>query len=304
MRFLKPMLATLIDGPFDSSEYVYEIKWDGYRLISIVEKGKVTLYSRNGINVTEKYSPIAKALKGTKHDAIFDGELVALDSRGKSIFELMQHADSETKLQYCVFDLLCFKGKDLRSKTLIERKQLLKEALPRNKQIVYSEHIEKEGKKFFAVAKKKGLEGIIAKTKVGKYYSGKRTREWLKIKTGHEQEVVIVGFTAPQKSRKHFGSLVLAVHEGTLWRYVGRAGTGFDEALLKLLHDKMKKLITKQKPITEKVPDEKQTTWIKPNLVGEVKFTEWTSNGEMRHPAFKGLRTDKKATQVTRELPA
>jgi bifunctional non-homologous end joining protein LigD len=141
----------------------------------------------------------------------------------------------------------------------------------------------------------------MAKLASGRYHSGERTREWLKVKASQEQEVVIVGFTAPRRSRKYFGALLLAVREGKSWKYAGRAGTGFDAETLHSLHRKMVPLITKTKPIAAKVPSEAATTWVKPKLVAEVKFTEWTAAGEMRHPVFLGLRTDKKATEVTRE---
>ena len=143
----------------------------------------------------------------------------------------------------------------------------------------------------------------MAKLASGRYHSGVRTREWLKVKTSQEQEVVIVGFTAPRRSRKYFGALVLAVREGKGWKYAGRAGTGFNSETLSTLHQMMGPLISDTKPVREKVPDAANTTWIKPKLVAQVKFTEWTEAGEMRHPVFLGLRTDKKATEVTREMP-
>jgi bifunctional non-homologous end joining protein LigD len=155
----------------------------------------------------------------------------------------------------------------------------------------------------FKRASRAGEEGVMAKFARGHYYSGQRTREWLKVKASLGQEVVIVGFTAPRRSRQYFGALVLAVREGNGWRYVGRAGSGFDRESLKSLHALMVPLITKTKPVAEKVPDQGNTTWVKPKLVGEVKFTEWTSKGEMRHPVFLGLRGDKKATDVIREIP-
>ena len=143
----------------------------------------------------------------------------------------------------------------------------------------------------------------MAKLASGRYHSGARTREWLKVKASREQEVVIVGFTAPRRSRKYFGALVLAVREGKGWKYAGRAGTGFNAETLRTLHRLTVPLITKTKPVPEKVPDAANTTWVEPKLVAEVKFTEWTEAGEMRHPVFLGLRTDKPATQVTREMP-
>ena len=155
----------------------------------------------------------------------------------------------------------------------------------------------------FKRASRAGEEGVMAKLATSRYYSGERTRDWLKVKASLGQEVVIVGFTAPRRSREYFGSLLLAVRDGNAWRYVGRAGTGFDREMLKSLHALMVPLITTTKPVAEKVPDAANTTWIKPKLVGEVKFTEWTAKGEMRHPVFLGLRTDKKATDVIRENP-
>jgi bifunctional non-homologous end joining protein LigD len=297
-----PMLATLVDKPFNDTGWVFETKWDGFRVVAVIKKGKVTLYSRNGTDVTMRYPAVAKALVRTKYDAVIDGELVALDSKGRSRFQLLQNAlNTKTELQYCVFDLLFLDGKDLRKKTLLERKVLLEGIVPKTPLIKYSAHKATTGVTLFAEAKKKDLEGIMAKRAAGRYYSGKRTREWLKIKTAHRQEVVIVGFTAPRRSRKYFGALVLAVREGKRWQYVGRAGTGFDAALLQSIHAKLMPLVVPQKPVAEKVPDEAQTTWVRPKLVGEVKFTEWTRGNEMRHPAFVGLRDDKPASQVVRE---
>jgi bifunctional non-homologous end joining protein LigD len=167
----------------------------------------------------------------------------------------------------------------------------------------YSGHIAEKGKKFFHKAERSGLEGIMAKRAKGFYYSGKRTREWLKIKTALRQEVVIVGYTPPEGTRRYFGSLVLALRDKGRWVYAGRAGTGFDSAALKMIYDKMQPLVRREKPFEQKVPEEKATTWLKPKLVGEVKFTEWTHEGQMRHPAFIGLRDDKRAEDVTRERP-
>ncbi len=155
----------------------------------------------------------------------------------------------------------------------------------------------------FEKARRAGEEGVMAKLASSRYRSGVRTRDWLKVKAHQEQEVVIVGFTAPRRSRKYFGALVLAVREDGGWAYVGRAGTGFDAARLRDIHALMVPLITDKRPVAAKVPDEAHTTWVKPKLVAEVKFTEWTTGGEMRHPVFLGLRTDKKASDVVRELP-
>jgi bifunctional non-homologous end joining protein LigD len=216
----------------------------------------------------------------------------------------LQNAEREpARLLYCVFDLLYLDGRDLRRKTLLERKAALKKILPKSRLLLYSEHLVGEGIAAFNRAKRAQEEGVIAKLVSGLYHSGLRTREWLKIKASQEQEVVIAGFTAPRGSRKYFGALVLAVREGNGWRYVGRAGTGFNAETLRTVYEKLAPLITDMKPIPEKVPDAGNTTWVNPELVAEVKFTEWTAAGEMRHPVFLGLRTDKPATEVIREKP-
>jgi bifunctional non-homologous end joining protein LigD len=301
----RPMLATIADKPFDSKEWVYETKWDGFRLIAEVKRGSVRLFSRNGIEVTARYPAIAQALRPIVEPCVIDGELVALDTKGRSHFQLLQNAmrDEKTRLQYCVFDLLFLGTEDVRHKPLLERKRLLKQMLPRTKLLRYSEHIQEKGIALFEQAKQAGLEGVMAKLASGLYSSGKRTREWLKFKAMNEQEVVVVGYTAPRRSRKYFGALVLAVRESSQWQYVGHAGTGFDEETLQMLYNKMQPLKTKTKPFTVKVKDEAQTTWLRPQLVAEVKFTEWTDRGEMRHPVYLGLRGDKKATDVMREVP-
>ena len=282
---LQPMLATLTDGPFDDAEWVFEDKYDGFRMVAEIENGKVALYSRNGKVISHSYIEVAKALEGVKVDAVIDGELVALDTDGVSHFQLLQNAlRHEAKLLYCVFDLMFHDGEDLRGLTLLERKKRLKGLLPRHKLIGFSRHRKTFGTKFFEEAERQGLEGIMAKRAESTYMSGGRTTDWLKIKTAKRQEVVIAGFTAPKRSRPFFGSLVLAVREENAWRYIGHVGTGFTHKTLEELHGKLWKLKTAKSPFPAKVKDEGVTTWIKPSLVAEVKFTEWTTAGEMRHP--------------------
>lgn len=302
LKQYRPMLATLIDAPFDKKDWVFETKYDGFRMVAVIAKGKVTLYSRNGTDVTRRYLPIAHALKQVKRDAVVDGELVALDRQGVSRFQLLQNAlRAKALLRYYVFDILFLDGKDLRKLPLLKRKERLQGIVPASPLIAYSTHRFEHGKRYFVEAKKKKEEGIIAKRAAGPYVSGKRTREWLKIKTGARQEVVIVGFTLPRRSRKYFGSLVLAVRDGKKWRYIGHVGTGFDRTTLKDIHTRLMPLCTARKPFDDKIRYENQTVWVKPKLVGEVKFTEWTDKGEMRHPAFIGLRNDKKAEEVVHE---
>jgi len=299
---LQPMLATLTDGPFDDNDWIFEDKYDGFRMVATIEGGEVTLYSRNGKIVSHNYSEVAKALEGMKHDAVIDGELVAIGSDGLSHFQLLQNARRhEAKLQYCAFDLMFQDGDDLRGLSLLERKKRLKAVLPKHKLIAFSHHRATFGTKFFHEADRNGLEGIMAKRADSKYLSGARTDNWLKIKTSKRQEVVIAGFTAPKRTRPFFGALALALRENHGWRYIGHVGAGFTHKTLEDLHGRLVKLKSPKSPFPAKVKDESVTTWVKPSLVAEVKFTEWTGSGEMRHPVYLGLRTDKRAEDVVRE---
>jgi bifunctional non-homologous end joining protein LigD len=204
---LRPMLATLTDAPFDDKDWIFETKYDGFRMVANIECGKVTLYSRNGKILTRHYSEVAKALQGTKNDAVIDGELVAIGSDGLSHFQLLQNARRrEAKLQYCAFDLMFQEGEDLRRLTLLERKKRLKTILPKHRLIVFS-NCATFGTKFFHEAERKGLERIMAKRADSQYLSGVRTDQWLKIKTSKRQEAVITGFTAPKRARPFFGAL-------------------------------------------------------------------------------------------------
>jgi bifunctional non-homologous end joining protein LigD len=299
---LQPMLATLTDGPFDDPGWVFEDKYDGFRMVSKIEGGSVTLYSRNGKIISHSYIEVARALEGVKGDAVIDGELVALDTHGVSHFQLLQNAlRNEAKLQYCAFDLMFHDGEDLRGLSLLERKTRLRAILPRHKLITFSRHRKTFGTKFFEEAGRQGLEGIMGKRADSRYFSGGRTTDWLKIKTSKRQEVVIAGFTAPRRTRPFFGALVLALREKNAWRYIGHVGTGFSHKTLEELHGKLVKLKSAKSPFPARVKDEAVTTWVKPSLVAEVKFTEWTRSGEMRHPVYLGLRTDKRAEDVVRE---
>jgi bifunctional non-homologous end joining protein LigD len=299
---LQPMLATLTEAPFDDAGWVFEDKYDGFRMVATIRDGKVTLYSRNGKIISHSYLDVAKALEGVKGDAVIDGELVALDKAGVAHFQLLQNAlRHEAKLQFCAFDLMFQDGEDLRGLPLLARKKRLKSILPRHKLIAFSRHRKGDGTRFFEEAERRGLEGIMAKRADSSYVSGARTDNWLKIKTSKRQEAVIAGFTAPRRTRPFFGALTLALREGRGWRYIGHVGTGFSHETLEELHGKLIKLRTAKSPFPGKVKDEVVTTWVKPALVAEVKFTEWTSSGEMRHPVYLGLRSDKRAEDVVRE---
>jgi bifunctional non-homologous end joining protein LigD len=299
---LQPILATLTDAPFDDAGWVFEDKYDGFRMIAEIERGKVTLYSRYGKIISRSYIEIAKALEGVKSDAVIDGELVAIGKDGVSHFQLLQNAlRHQAKLLYCAFDLMFEEGEDVRKQPLLERKKRLKAILPRDRLIAFSRHRKANGTEFFAEAERKGLEGIMAKRADSVYASGSRSPDWLKIKTAKRQEVVIAGFTAPKRTRPFFGALVLAVKENDAWRYVGHVGTGFSHQTLEELHAKLVRLRVGKSPFPAKVKDEGATTWVKPSLVAEVKFAEWTSKGELRQPVYLGLRSDKNAKDVVRE---
>ncbi|MFC7700615.1 non-homologous end-joining DNA ligase [Bradyrhizobium sp. GCM10028915] len=299
---LQPMLATLADAPFDDPDWVFEDKFDGFRMVAEIRRGRVALYSRNGKIISHSYVEVAKALEGVKADAVIDGELVAIGKDGVSHFQLLQNAlRHEAKLLYCAFDLMFAAGEDLRALPLLERKKRLKALLPRHKLIAFSNHRKGSGTKFFAQAELRHLEGIMAKRANSPYASGRRTADWLKVKTAQRQEVVIAGFTAPRRTRPFFGALVLAVRDADAWRYIGHVGTGFSHQVLEELHRKLVRLKTAKSPFPGKVKNERVTTWVRPSLVAEVKFAEWTSKGELRQPVYLGLRSDKNAKDVVRE---
>jgi bifunctional non-homologous end joining protein LigD len=299
---LQPMLATLTDAPFDDPDWVFEDKFDGFRMVAEIRRGRVALYSRNGKIISHSYVEVAKALEGVKADAVIDGELVAIGKDGVSHFQLLQNAlRHEAKLLYCAFDLMFAAGEDLRALPLLERKKRLKALLPRHKLIAFSNHRKGSGTKFFAQAELRHLEGIMAKRADSPYASGRRTADWLKVKTAQRQEVVIAGFTAPRRTRPFFGALVLAVRDADAWRYIGHVGTGFSHQVLEELHRKLVRLKTAKSPFPGKVKGERVTTWVRPSLVAEVKFAEWTSKGELRQPVYLGLWSDKNAKDVVRE---
>ena len=206
-KALQPMLATLVDVPFDGRDWVFESKWDGFRIVAAIDKRSVTLYSRNGLIVSDNYMPIAKALEKVRSDAVIDGELVVIDEHGISRFQLLQNAlNTAANLRYCVFDVMFMDGKDLRGLPLLERKERLRALLPKDPLLIYSEHLPEHGKRYFREAQKAGLEGIIAKRAQSRYLSGARSRDWLKVKTARRQEAVVVGFTAPRRTRPYFGA--------------------------------------------------------------------------------------------------
>lgn len=248
---IKPMLAKMIEAPFDADGWLFEPKWDGYRAIAHVAGNDHQLYSRNGKSFLKKYPEIAEALGSFKKDCVLDGEIIAISDGQPDFHALQRHAENPAELQYAIFDLLYFDGTDLRQKTLKERKDILEKNFPKHNRLVYSRHMEKKGKYLFDEITKLKMEGIMAKNKQSKYLEGKRSEDWLKIKSTHEQEAVIVGFTEGRGSRKYLGSLVLAVYLGDKLRYIGQSGGGFTDTELRDLYVKLEKIQTKKPPISD-----------------------------------------------------
>lgn len=302
---LKPMLATLTDKAFNGKDWVFEIKFDGYRVISKIYDQEVELVSRNYLSFDELFPQIKKELKKIKHNVVLDGEAVILDEEGVSNFQLIQNykRTREGNIVYYIFDILWYGDEKIEDYPLLERKKLLKKILPKSKLIQYSEHFEEQGKKIFAEAKKQGLEGIIAKKADSKYYENSRTKEWLKIKTELRQEAIICGYTEPRNSRKHFGALLLGVYEKGMLKYIGHTGTGFDEEGLKGVYKKLQKYVRETSPFEKKPLPNNPVTWVEPVFVCEIKFSNWTGDSVMRHPVFMGLREDKSAKEVVKETP-
>jgi bifunctional non-homologous end joining protein LigD len=233
---------------------------------------------------------------------VIDGEIVVFDENGKPNFQKLQNYQNRDKfvIQYYVFDCLKFKGKSITHLPLIERKQIVQNLLPKSDVIKYCDHVEDEGKMLFKEMQKMNLEGMIAKKKKSTYQIGKRTSDWLKIKNVKTQEAIIVGFTDPKGARSSFGSLLLAVKKRGKLSYIGNVGTGFTDKSLKDLHSKLKKIIRKSSPLEVPIKDT-DITWVDPVLVCNIKYTEITDDGSVRHPVFQGLRVDKTPNEVTLE---
>lgn len=298
---IKPMLATLVDEPFDGPDWIFEIKWDGYRALAELDKSHVLLYSRNNQSFN-RFLPVVEDLKKLKVNALLDGEIVILDENGIPSFQLIQNYQRKKtgNLIYYVFDLLYLEGHDIRSLPLLKRKELLKDILPNMAHVRYCDHIEQKGKNFFQVALEKGLEGIVAKAILSPYQQG-RSHQWLKIKTHKRQEVIICGFTSPKGSRKYFGALILGIYEEGELVYVGHTGSGFDRKKLATIYNKLDPLIQSSCPFKEVPKTNASVTWVRPELICEVKFAEWTDDGQMRQPIFIEFREDKKPEEVIKE---
>lgn len=296
------MLATLALEPFSKKGWFFEIKWDGYRAMAEVNGSKISLYSRHGLSFNEKFPSILKSLKKIKRECVLDGEIVVINKKGLPDFQLLQNRQlNKGELIYMVFDLLFLDGKDLRFLPLFERKKLLRALLPKNTNIRYSDHIEENGEMFYKKIGDMGMEGIMAKDSKSPYRAGIRSLDWLKIKKLKTHEAVIGGYTRPRGARKWFGALVLGVYQNNALKYIGHTGGGFDENLLEDLYLKLERLKTDTSPFQEKIKVNSPVTWVRPEMVCEVKFQEWTSDGILRQPIFLGLRQDALPREVTRE---
>ncbi|MBS0629650.1 MAG: non-homologous end-joining DNA ligase [Verrucomicrobia bacterium] len=299
-HWIAPELATLADKPFSNDEWIFEEKFDGIRCIAINSGGKVTLFSRNHKLLNDDFPEIVQALEQKKSkDYVVDGEVVAFTGRATSFSKLQNRAQKKIALHFYLFDLLLWDKRDIRKYPLLERKKWLKAHFPFGGPIHYTPHVEAAGEAFYKKMCKRGLEGAIAKRAASVYLS-KRTRDWLKFKCSKGQELVIGGYTEPQGSRVNFGALLLGYYERGKFHYAGKVGTGFDTAMLDNLGEKLKRLEKKSSPFAEKIK-EKGLHFVRPTLVCEVGFTEWTNEGKLRHPRFLGLRKDKPAKSVVRE---
>jgi bifunctional non-homologous end joining protein LigD len=309
-RFVRPQLATLVDAPPTGDDWVFEVKYDGYRIEALVRDGTARLLTRRGKDWTRRFLPVAQRLARLPvASATLDGELVALDRSGRSIFNLLQQsldAGNHQRLTFFAFDLLQLDDRDLRGLPLDERRRVLQRMLRRagairSGQVRLGQRLRGDGAALLRAACRRGLEGIIAKQRGAPYHS-RRTRTWLKVKCGHRQELVVIGFTPPKGSRVGIGSLLLGAHERGALHYAGRVGSGMDGGTLRLLHRRLARMTRTSSPLAS-VPSgvPPATHWVQPCMVVEVSFTEWTRDGRLRHPVFQGLREDKSAKDVHRE---
>lgn len=308
---LSPMLATLVDAIPPGDQWLHEIKFDGYRMLCRIEQGKVKIFSRNGKEWTAALVRVADAVGelGLK-SAWLDGEVTVVDKDGRTSFQALQNALSDPageRLVYFVFDVLYLDGYDLQGASLSERKRLLRSLIPKTASNVrFSVDVPGSGAEFFKQACALGLEGAVSKRAASTYRGGVRTRDWVKVKCAQRQEMVIGGYTDPQGSRSGFGALLLGVYEaaGKL-RYSGKVGTGFNDQILASLRRKLDGLAQSTSSFVNPPRgfEAKGVHWVKPKLVAEIAFTEWTQDGTLRHPSFQGLREDKSAADVVRERP-
>jgi len=297
---VKPMLATLVKKPFTTEGWIFEVKWDGYRAIAQKKDDSVILYSRNNRSFNERYPEIIASIRNLPLNMVMDGEIVVLDEGGKPDFSLMQNFSTNKKgiLKFYLFDLLWLEGHILFNIPLYRRRQLLQKIISKSRGLIsLSESIEKDGEYFFEAIKKEGLEGIIAKRKNSLYRPGLRSTDWLKIKTHLQKEAIIVGFTDPKAGRLYFGSLLLGAYEGEDLIYIGSVGIGFSDQALHTLYEKMSQHVIADSAVRG-APRLKSAHWVKPAIICEIKFQEWTKDNLIRQGVFLGLREDIEPKEV------
>ncbi len=306
--FISPQLATLTDKPPYGDKWLHEIKFDGYRLICFIKNGNIKLITRGHQDWTDKFPAIVKKLKTLKlPNVIMDGEVVVLDEKQHSNFQLLQNTINnkiKSPMIYYLFDLIYHDNHDISSLPLLERKKLLHSLIKSTKDgnVRYSDHVIGNGNAAYQKACRLSLEGIISKL-INSTYHQKRTKDWLKVKCIHRQEFIVIGYTKPRGERKFFGSLLLAIYSDNKLKYCGHVGTGSTDDSLKSMAQLLKKYETSSIPISTRPSGIKNVTWVKPKIIVEVEFSEWTNEGILRHPSFKGLRKDKSPTEVTMETP-
>jgi bifunctional non-homologous end joining protein LigD len=313
---IEPMKATLAERPPRGEDWLFEVKWDGVRAIAFIEREEVRLQSRSGLRCERQYPELAVLQHQlAAESAILDGEIAVLDDTGIARFHLIQpriantdpntiaHLVRSTPVVYFVFDLLYLDGYDLRNVSLRDRRELLDAVVAPGGVLRVSDAFPGAGQELLEVARETGLEGIVAKY-VNSCYESRRSREWIKIKVVGQQEFVIGGFTAPQGDRSHFGALVLGVYDDGKLRWVGNVGTGFDQKLLAGLHARLQPLIAKECPFADRPKPDRGMTWVRPELVCQVKYSNWTQDNRLRAPVFLGLREDKAPVEVAQEEAA
>jgi DNA ligase D-like protein (predicted ligase) len=295
------MKAVLTDERFSDPDWIYERKLDGVRCIAIRDGDRVRLLSRNDLSMNDRYPEVVEALEAQEcRRFAIDGEVVAFDHGQTSFSRLARRGRERVAVFLYAFDITWLEGEDVRDRPLVERKRLLREALSFGGSLRLSAHRREHGEKFFDEACRKGWEGVIAK-RADSRYSSARSKDWLKFKCERGQELVVGGYTAPQGSRQVLGALLVGYFSGGDLRYAGKVGTGFDQATLRELGERLAPLERKDSPFAERITGVAGATWVDPELVAEIGFTEWTRHGRLRHPRFLGLRFDKPAGAVVRE---
>lgn len=294
------MLATLTRDYFSDPDWVFEPKLDGIRSLAFKRGSQVKLLSRNKLDLTSAYPKVAQAVGAQDGDFVLDGEIAAISGDHTSFSMLQQARRMKVPIVYFVFDILHLDGRDLTQLPLVARKSILKKSVSWRRPLSFVAHVEGDGEAYLREACRKGWEGLIAKRAAAPYSEG-RSKDWLKFKCSNEQEFVIGGYTDPQGARHAFGALLVGYYEGSELRYAGKVGTGFDDTTLRELLSEMQPLEREDSPFAGKPPIRKNVHWVEPKLVAQIAFTEWTTEGRLRHPRFIGLRRDKKPREVVRE---